>query len=101
MGEQKPLRQFRTFQPATINPNQIKVPATFNGFCLIREYEVTVMEVEAPREVLIGRLVALWKEHRVSNSSNIRAMEREARNLGIRLDRSRRGFVDLLEKSGE
>jgi len=82
------MKTFETFQPATITPNSITSPSVFNGFCLVRKYEVTVKEVVEPVEVLQERLLDLWtrrSELKITHSANMDAMESEAKRLGIEL----------------
>ena len=75
---------FKTFQPSLVQPNRITERTVFNGICLIREYLVTVTELDEPVEVLRERLLKLW-ESKSHHSSDILAMEAEAKKLGIEL----------------
>ena len=78
-------KQFDTFQPGLVTQNSIVTPRCFNGMCLIRQYRVTVEEIEEPPAVLESRLRKLWSEKGNRHSSNICAMKRESRVLGITL----------------
>jgi len=81
-------RMFETYQPETIQPNNITVPNVFNGMCLIRRYRVTIEEIKETSDVLIKRLYDLYNKKQelgITHTDNIRAMRREAKNLGINL----------------
>lgn len=78
-------KEFTTFQPRLIKPNQITSPQCFNGMCMIRQYKVTVEEIEEPREVLEERLRLIWADKRYGHSGNLKAMRKEAERLGIDL----------------
>lgn len=83
------MKEFTTYQPSTITPNSVTGPSVFNGFCLVRKYRVTIEEVEESDMIVAQRLRHLWNnryEMRISHSSNIDAMRREAEKLGIELE---------------
>lgn len=83
------MEEFETYQPATIKPNDVTTPRVFNGLCLVRRYKVTIEEVAESDDVVGDRLQNLWanrRELRITHSSNMAAMRREAEKLGITLD---------------
>jgi hypothetical protein len=79
------MRTFTTFQPDLIEPNNITKASCFNGMCRIRNYRVTVEEIEEPKEVLEKRLRELWLDKNNGHSSNRKAINAEATKLGIDL----------------
>jgi hypothetical protein len=83
------MKEFITYKPGTIQPNNITSPTVFNGLCLIRQYKVTVEEVEESDMVVAQRLRHIWNNRYdlgLGHSSNISAMQKEAGLLGIELD---------------
>lgn len=80
----KIVKQFETYQPSLISPNNIIAPAAFNGYCLVRRYRVTVEEIEEPEDVIIGRLVQLLKDVG-TNSNSGRVVMAVAKKMGVEL----------------
>lgn len=81
------MKSFTTFRD--ISSYQIGMltatePSCFNGSVNIRQYKITIEEVEEPKEVLEERIRKLWRE--CSNFHHWGPLQAEAKKLGINLD---------------
>jgi hypothetical protein len=79
-------KQFETFRVLGVyDTNNLtnKEPSCFNGNVSIKKYQITIEEVEEPKEVYEQRLQKLWDE--CDNFHHWDPLKKEAKNIGYEL----------------